>query len=103
MILLLKAHALDRIGRTEPFIELAPIDQVLQLDLSKGAALAGLDVGGLNRDPQAAVMGDDVTGFDGVAVDLHDGSRVSTGWDSPPAHRRTQDRAMGAEPSPQAR
>ena len=47
------------------------VDPVLQLDLGEGAALARLDVRGLDRDPQAPVVGDHIAGLDGVAVDLH--------------------------------
>ena len=72
-ILLLQPDLLDRLGGAEALVELGAVDQVLQFDLVVGAALAGLDVIGPDRHPQAAIMLDDVAGTDFVAVDLgHD-------------------------------
>jgi hypothetical protein len=72
-ILHLQSDLLDCLGRAETLIELGAVDQVLQLDLVVGAALAGLDGVGSDRHPQAAIMLDDVAGTDFVAIDLgHD-------------------------------
>ena len=69
--LLVEAGALDALGRPEPFVQLAPTAQVLELDLEVGAALAGLGVLNFHRDPEAILMLDHHAGADGVAVDLH--------------------------------
>ena len=71
VVLLLKADALHRFGRTETLIEFPSVDEVLQFDLCESAALAGLHVLDLNRRPEAALVLDDVAGTDFVAVDLH--------------------------------
>jgi hypothetical protein len=47
-ILLLEAHALDLFVGAEPVVELATVDQVFQLDLIIGRALAGLDCHGFD-------------------------------------------------------
>src|SRR5690606_35633480 len=79
-ILLFQPHPLDRLGGAEALIELGAVDEVLQFDLVVGAALAGLHRIGLDRDPQAAIMLDDVAGSDFVAVDLGHGA-LSGEWD----------------------
>ena len=43
---------LDRLGRAEALVELGAVDEVLQLDLVVGAALAGLHAVGLHRQPR---------------------------------------------------
>ena len=91
-ILLLEADLLDRLGRAEALVELGAVDQVLQLDLVVGAALAGLDRVGPDRHPEAAIVLDDVAGTDFVAVDL--GHVCFSGRDV----RRT---AISAPPRPQ--
>src|SRR5690606_25824700 len=60
-----------RFGRAEADIILAPIDQILQLHLHIGAALAGLGVLDLHGAPQAAFIFDIVAGTDVHAADLH--------------------------------
>ncbi len=61
---------LDGFGRAEALVELGAGQNGLELDLGIGAALAGLDVIDLDRDPQAILMVDDEAGADFVAVDL---------------------------------
>ena len=61
-ILGVEADALDRLGRAEADIVLAPVDEVLELDLHIGPALAGLGVLDLHRAPDAAFIFDDVAG-----------------------------------------
>ena len=70
-ILLLEPDFFDRLGRAETLVELGAVDQVLQLDLIIGAALAGLDMVALDRRPEAALMLDDIARTDFVAVDFH--------------------------------
>jgi hypothetical protein len=50
---------------------LAPVDEVLELDLHIGPALARLRVLDLYRAPDAAFIFDDVAGTDVHAADLH--------------------------------
>ena len=65
------ARALDLFVGAEAVVELAAVDEVLQLDLIVGGPLAGLHRLRLHRHPERAVMLDDVAGPDFVAVDLH--------------------------------
>src|SRR5690606_5109868 len=57
--------------RAEALVEFGAVDEILELDLGEGAALAGLHVLRLDRSPQAALVLDDVARANLVAVDLH--------------------------------
>jgi len=70
-ILGVEADALDRLGGAEADVVLAAVDQVLELDLHVGAALARLGVLDLHRAPDAAFIFDDVAGTNVHAADLH--------------------------------
>ena len=71
--LLFKTHALDFVGRTEPFVQFGPVAQVTQLDLRKCAALTGFHVVDFNGRPKATVMFKHVTGAYLVSVDFGHG------------------------------
>ena len=57
---------------------------VLQLDLGVGRTLAGLHGLRLDRDPQPALVLDDVAGANLVAVDFHGMPCESGIWSGPP-------------------
>src|SRR5690606_4201027 len=76
VVLLLKPYALNGFSGTEPLVQLAAIDQVLEFDLCEGAALAGLHMLHFHRSPEASFMLDDVAGTDFVAVNLHGLARM---------------------------
>src|SRR3546814_7476302 len=61
----------DRVGAAKTVVELAPVDQVLGLDLHIGAALARLGVLNLCDLPDAAFIFDNIAGTDFNAGDLH--------------------------------
>jgi len=54
----------------EAMVELAPVDQIFQLDLILGWSLAGFDRHGLDRDPERAEVLDHHAGTDFAAVEL---------------------------------
>ena len=64
---------LDGFGRAETLVELGAAEDGLELDLGIGAALAGLDVIDLHRDPETVLVIDDEAGADFVAVDFGHG------------------------------
>src|SRR3546814_20083919 len=64
--------ALPIFGGAEADIVLAAVDEILQLHLHIGAALAGLGVLDLHGAPDAAFIFDDVAGTNVHAADLHD-------------------------------
>src|SRR5258705_3596137 len=70
-ILGVEADALDRLGRAEANVVLAAVNEVFQLDLHVGAALARLGVLDFDGAPNAAFIFDDVAGTDVHAADLH--------------------------------
>src|SRR3546814_17108878 len=61
----------DRVGAAKTVVELAPVDQVLGLDLHIGAALARLGVLNLGDLPDAAFIFDNIAGTDFNAGDFH--------------------------------
>jgi len=69
-ILLLEIDLLHRVGRAEALVELGAGDDILELDLGIGAALARLHRLGLHRHPQPALMLDHEAGTDFIACDL---------------------------------
>ena len=69
--MIVEADALNRFCRAEADIVLAPVDQILELDLHIGAALARLGVLDLHRAPDAAFIFDDIAGTNRDAADLH--------------------------------
>ncbi len=73
LVFLVEADALDLVGGPEALVQLAAVADVLHLDLGEGAALAGLDVADLHRDPESAVVLEDIAGPDLVAIDLRHG------------------------------
>ncbi len=70
-ILGVEPHALDRVGAAEADVGLAPVDQVLHLDLHESPALARLGVLDLGDLPDAALVFEDVAGANIDATDLH--------------------------------
>jgi hypothetical protein len=71
----LKLPALDlglfhAVGRAEALVELAAVEQVLQLDLVVGGTFARLDRSGLDRGPKRPVILDHHAGPDVAAADL---------------------------------
>jgi hypothetical protein len=70
-ILGVETDALDRLRRAEADIVLAAVDEVLQLDLHIGAALAWLGVLDFDRAPDTFFIFDDVAGTNVDAADLH--------------------------------
>ena len=72
VLLLVEAHALDRLDRAEALVELGAVDQVLELDLLVGRPLAGLDVLGPDHAPQPVLVLEHVARADLVGADLHD-------------------------------
>jgi hypothetical protein len=77
---LIQRDPLYLIGGPEPFVQFAPVAQILQFDLCERAALAGLDVVAFDSDPKALVMLQHVTGADFVSVNLGHGSSLSKMW-----------------------
>ena len=61
---------LDAVAAAEALVELAAVEDVLQLDLVVGGALAGLHRAGLDRGPERAVVLDHHAGPDVAAADL---------------------------------
>ena len=72
VLLLVQAHALDRLDRAEALVELGAVDQILELDLLVGGALAGLDVLGPDHAPQPVPVLEHVARANVVGADLHD-------------------------------
>src|SRR3546814_19200780 len=70
-ILGVEAHLFDRVGAAKTVVELAPVDQVLGLDLHIGAALARLGVLNLGDLPDAAVLFVTIAGTDFNADDFN--------------------------------
>ena len=75
--LLLEANALDRLGGAEALVQLGAVDQIPELDLLIGGALARLHVLGSDHHPETIPVLEHVAGADRVAVDLH----VRITWD----------------------
>ncbi len=74
---------LDPVGGAEALVELAAVEQVLQLDLVVGRALAGLHRAGLDRGPERAVVLDHHAGPDVAAADLgHESCRFAVRSDA---------------------
>src|SRR5690606_2810016 len=67
----LDARLFDALVGAEAVVELAAVDQVLELDLVISRALARLHRHGFHGHPQAAIVLDDHAGPDFVAIDLH--------------------------------
>src|SRR3569833_489025 len=64
---------LDPVAAAEALVELAAVEDVLELDLVIGRTLAGLDRSGFDRDPERAIVLDHHTRSDVAAADLgHD-------------------------------
>src|SRR5204863_3161027 len=61
---------LDPVAAAEALVELAAVEDVLQLDLVVGRPLAGLHRSGLDRGPERAVVLDHHAGPDIAAADL---------------------------------
>ena len=88
ILLLVELHALDRLGGADALVQLGAVADVLELDLQEGAPIAHLDDMHLRRAHQAALILDDVSGAEFVAVDLHDwvsrkAARNLTAWAGP--------------------
>ena len=98
--LLFEGDAFDLVFRAEAFVQLVAGLEVLGLDVGEGAALAGLDVGGLGYDPQAAVHLQDHAGLDGVAVDFH--RCLGRDWAQPATARERAQSVEDAVPSGKA-
>jgi hypothetical protein len=62
LVLLLQPHALDLVGGAEALVQLGAVAQVLQLHLGEGAALAGLHMVDLHRDPEPVIVLEHVAG-----------------------------------------
>ena len=73
MCFLVEANALNRFSGAEALIEFASIEQVFELDLIKGAALAGFHCITFHSHPKRVLVLDDITGFNLIAVHLHGG------------------------------
>ena len=83
VLFLLEANALDRLGGAEALVQLGAVDQVLELDLLIGGALARLDVLGPGHHPDPILVLEHVARADLVAVDLH-GSMITCDPYEPP-------------------
>ena len=70
-LLFIEAHALNRLLRAKALVELCPAAQIPELDLGKGATLAGLHQLALEDDPQLTLMLQDVAWFEIDGVNLH--------------------------------
>src|SRR3546814_15514772 len=88
----------DRVGAAKTVVELAPVDQVLGLDLHIGAALARLGVLNLGDLPDAAFIFDNIAGTDFNAGDLHRACFLRR-WHSSRMERakRSEERRVGKE------
>ena len=71
IVLLVEPHPLDHVARAEALVELGAGLDVLQLDLPIGAPVAHLHLLRLDRAPELALILQDITLTDLVAVDLH--------------------------------
>jgi len=61
VLLLIEADALDGFGCAKALIEFAAIEQVFQLNLIKGAALARFHRITFHRNPERILVLDDIT------------------------------------------
>ena len=72
---------LDPVAAAEALVELAAVEDVLELDLVVGRAFAGLHRPGLDRGPERAVVLDHHARPNVAAADLgHDRSVALCGW-----------------------
>src|SRR5262249_49907000 len=72
VVVLVEFDALHRFAGAEALVQLRAVTHILEFDLQISAALARLGMLGLDRAPQPALMLDDVSGTNGIPVDLHD-------------------------------
>src|SRR6185295_10525740 len=73
-ILSLYTSILNLLVRGKAVIQFAPIDDVLELDLIVGGALAGLHGHGFDRDPERVFILDHHARTDFITIDLHEQS-----------------------------
>ena len=73
---------LDGLARAEALLQLVALAQRLGLDGDERTTLARADVLHLVRDPELAVVLDDVAGADGIDGDFHGTTKGSNEWNS---------------------
>src|SRR5476649_492034 len=70
-VTLVDMDELDGLARTEAVLQLVALAQRLGFDSYERAALAGADVLDLGRDPELAIVLDDIAGTDRIDGDFH--------------------------------
>ena len=70
LVFLFKTHAFNLVSRAETLVQFAAIAQIAHLDLSKSAALTGLHVIHFYSGPQTAIMFQNISGTNFIAVDF---------------------------------
>jgi len=79
---LVDMDVLDGLARAEALLQLVALAQRLGLDRHERPTFARADVLHLVRDPELAVVFDDVAGADRVDRDFHGASEGSNEWNS---------------------